>query len=324
MHVQASNTSCFTKTKKSKESNTTSLLSCRKVATINGLPRLLYSEYAEDEKRLDRIREEELQRDEEALAREEEEFYSQKAMSIREFYTIRPSPTPGNEAATTSGANNFADFASRYPSSPTSEDDRYSVITTPAVNVTQNVLSNEASNKLLRDIDLVLQSVDSDGSADIDFTPTEFLNNISPDDSGDIVSEYFLTNIDLTPSPNDDVTQMTSSSRDMTSHDHLDDVIMTSRDHVMEDELSSVSLNTENATFDPFTEFKVKSSVDNGPDPDLPESRFTGQNPFPKYPGKSGSDFNVKTLSAVCFEILFILKLRSMDTVSQCSSDSTS
>ena len=69
-------------------------------------------------------------------------------------------------------------------------------------------------------------------------------------DGGELGSEYFLTNVDLTPSPNDGVTtsQMTSS-----------------RDHILgeEDELSNVSLNTENATFDPFTEFKVKSSVDN-------------------------------------------------------------
>ncbi|XP_063691881.1 uncharacterized protein LOC134824095 isoform X2 [Bolinopsis microptera] len=65
----------------------------------------LYSEYADDQERFNRLADEELHKDEERLAMQEEELYAQRTSKIREFYQNRPPSTSLGET------QNFADFS---------------------------------------------------------------------------------------------------------------------------------------------------------------------------------------------------------------------
>ncbi|KAL5272116.1 hypothetical protein ACHWQZ_G000360 [Mnemiopsis leidyi] len=230
----------------------------------------LYSEYADDQDRFNRLADEELLKDEARLAMEEEEHYAQKTSQIREFYQNRP-PT------TSSGATqDFADFSSRLPlhSTPISGDfvsqpvtsvsdnhARSTVNSDSCVNVlvtdhvTKDVLSAEQSDKLIKDIDDILQDRVSESTDMSEFYPEhsdpDVLSDISPEfpestvDLAGNPADYFLTNVvlDDSPSPANFVRAPSPTLNPVVSNDEVK------------------CEQTEGNTFDPFMEFSRKTSV---------------------------------------------------------------
>ncbi|XP_063691880.1 uncharacterized protein LOC134824095 isoform X1 [Bolinopsis microptera] len=113
----------------------------------------LYSEYADDQERFNRLADEELHKDEERLAMQEEELYAQRTSKIREFYQNRPPSTSLGET------QNFADFSQRFNEHQTPENEQPVYDSVPTVSYSVPIVPNSvptvSDNNLVSDDALV-------------------------------------------------------------------------------------------------------------------------------------------------------------------------